>query len=72
MYKTVCLHGIAFLISLGLGIFLISSLSFSEPSISAARIDEYLRGKHSPLAEHGSIFIDNGIEFDVGFPIASA
>jgi len=24
-----------------------------------------LRGKHSPLAEHGSIFIDNGIEFDV-------
>lgn len=60
----------AFLSALVLVACLYSSISFAEPAISSGELDTYLSGKCfqgvcSPLAGHGSVFVENGLKFDV-------
>lgn len=49
----------------GLVLFSVVLTSFGEPFISPSEIDIYLLGKSSPLADHGSVFVNNGLKFDV-------
>ena len=63
--RMVALCVMAGIILLGAAGFPFTPLAHGAPAITAAQIDDYLRGKSSPLAGQGQALIDSGRTHDV-------